>query len=339
MNYFTSDKNSIFFIAEIGGNHEGDFEYAKKLLRLAVESGADAVKFQIYCGDTLVSRIESPERNKHFKKFELGKDQYILLAKMCQDSGVMFMASIWDFDRLAWVDDYIPIHKIGSGDVTAYPLIKRMVKSGKPIILSTGLCTVDEVRETVAYIKSQDEDYITEKRLALLQCTAAYPCPDEDANLNAMLLLRNEFGLPVGYSDHTVGNDAVFAAAAMGAEIIEMHFTDTREGKSFRDHKISITKDELIDILEKIRKVKRLQGKYAKKSTSSEIEAGHVSSFRRSVYAKRDIRKGETFTDDNLTILRPEHGIPANRFEELLGKKAERDLKEHEVLRDTDLTQ
>ncbi len=339
MNYFTSNKNPIFFIAEIGGNHEGDFEYAKKLLRLAVKSGADAVKFQIYCGDTLVSRIESPERNKHFKKFELGKDQYILLAKMCKDSGAMFMASIWDFERLAWVDDYIPIHKIGSGDVTAYPLIKRMVKGGKPIILSTGLCTIDEVRETVTYIKSLDENYITKKRLALLQCTAAYPCPDEDANLNAMLLLRSEFGLPVGYSDHTVGDDAVFVAAAMGAEIIEMHFTDTREGKSFRDHKISITKDELIDILEKIRKVKRLQGKYAKKLTSSEIEAGHVSSFRRSVYAKRDICKGETFTDDNLTILRPEHGIPANRFEELLGKKAERDLKEHEVLRDTDLTQ
>ena len=337
MDYFASQKNPVFFIAEIGGNHEGDFEYAGKLLRLALESGADAVKFQIYSGDTLVSRVESPDRNKHFKKFELSREQYVQLAGMCRDSGVAFMASVWDFDRLAWADEHIPIHKIGSGDVTARPLIKRLVRTGKPIILSTGLCTLGEVRETVEYIQGLDKTYVTEKKLALLQCTASYPCPDEDANLNAMLCLRDEFGLPTGYSDHTVGNDAALAAATMGAGILEMHFTDTREGKTFRDHKVSITGGELKTLLDKIRKVKILQGGYAKTPAPSEIAAGHVTSFRRSVYANRDIKKGEALSGENLTILRPEHGVSAKRFEELLGKKAAQDIGEHEVLRDGDI--
>lgn len=338
MSIFKSHKNPVFFIAEIGGNHEGDFEYAKKLTRFAIESGADAVKFQIYSGDALVSRIESPERNKHFKKFELSREQYIRLAEMCRENGVMFMASVWDFERLAWADRHIAIHKIGSGDVTAYPLIKRLVETGKPIIMSTGLCTFNEVRETVEYIQSLDEAYITEKKLALLQCTASYPCPDEDANLNAMLLLRDEFGLPVGYSDHTIGNEAALVTATMGAEILEMHFTDIREGKEFRDHKISITRDEIRELLAAICKVKAFQGKRTKEPTSTEMETGHVKSFRRSVYAACDIQKGEVFTEKNLTILRPEHGLPAYRFDELLGRKALRDILEHDVLRNDDLS-
>lgn len=337
MSHFKSGKNPLFFIAEIGGNHEGDFECAKRLTRLAIESGADAVKFQIYSGDSLVSSIESPDLNRHFKKFELSRERYIELAEMCRERGVMFMASVWDTDSLGWADEYISIHKVGSGDVTAYPLIKQLVRTKKPIIMSTGLCTLGEVRETVDYVKSLDKSYVTEKKLALLQCTVSYSCPDKDANLNAMLFLRDELGLPTGYSDHTVGNDAALAAATMGAEILEMHFTDTREGKEFRDHFVSITRDETRELLDKIRKVKTIQGRYAKEATPSELEAMHVSSFRRSVYAARDIKAGETLTADNLTVLRPEHGISAKRFEDILGKKAARDIGRHEVFKDADV--
>lgn len=336
MSFFSSEKNPLFFIAEIGGNHEGDFEYAKHLTRLAIESGADAVKFQVYSGDTLVSRVESPKRNKHFKRFEFSREQYLELAAMCSAGDVMFMASIWDFERLGWLQPHISIHKIGSGDLTAFPLIRRMVLTGKPIILSTGLATLDEVRRTVEYIGGLDHGYIADRKLALFQCTASYPCPDEDTNLNAMLLLADEFGLPVGYSDHTIGNEAALAAATMGAQILEMHFTDTREGKTFRDHQVSITRDEARVLLAAIRKVKTLQGKRVKAPTPTEVAQGHVRSFRRSVYAARDIRAGETLSEENLTILRPEHGVPASEYDALLGCMAIRALPKHQVLRDGD---
>jgi len=337
MSKFLSKKNPLFFVAEIGGNHEGEFEYAKRLTQLAIDSGADAVKHQIYSGDKLVSRVESPDRNLHFKKFELTREQYITLAEMCREADTIFMASVWDIERLAWANPYITIHKVGSGDVTAFPLIKYMVGTNKPIILSTGLCTLDEVRRTVEYIRSLNQSYIVEGKLALLQCTTAYPCPAEDTNLNAIPLLKDEFGLPVGYSDHTLGTDAALSAAIMGAEILEMHFTDDRKGKTFRDHFVSITLDETRDLLERIRKVKILQGSKVKKPTPAEIAADHVRSFRRSIYASRPIAKGELLTNKNLAILRPARGIPANEYDTLLGRTATRDIKEHELIRREDV--
>ncbi len=141
MSYFNG-KNNVYLIAEIGGNHEGDFEYAKKLTKLAAESGADAVKFQIYTGDSLVNAKYDPDRNEHFKKFELTKQQYIDLAKLCDELEITFMASVWDMNALNYIDSYIPIYKVGSGDLTAYNLIKKIVLTGKPIILSTGLATL-----------------------------------------------------------------------------------------------------------------------------------------------------------------------------------------------------
>jgi N-acetylneuraminate synthase/N,N'-diacetyllegionaminate synthase len=337
MSHFASNRNPLFFIAEIGGNHEGDFGYAKELTRLALDSGADAVKFQVYSGDMLVSRIESPDRNKHFKRFELSREQYLELVRMCEDAGVMFMASVWDTQRLAWLEPHLSIHKVGSGDLTAYPLLTNLANTGKPMIVSTGLATLEEVRGCVEHISRVDQTYITDRKLALLQCTASYPCPDKDANLNAMILLAEEFGLPVGYSDHTLGTDAALAAATMGAEILEMHFTDSRENKEFRDHLVSITRDEARVLLEKMRKVKILQGERIKKPTPAEERAGHVQSFRRSVYAARDISAGETLSEENLTILRPAHGIPATNFDRLLGRTAARDLEEHALILEEDI--
>ena len=139
-------KNGVYLIAEIGGNHEGDFEYAKRLTDLACQSGVDAVKFQIYTGNALVSKIEDPDRNIHFKRFELTPEQYICLAKQCQENGVTFTASVWDMRAFEWIDPYIKFYKIGSGDLTAYPILKNIASLSKPIILSTGLATLEEVR-------------------------------------------------------------------------------------------------------------------------------------------------------------------------------------------------
>lgn len=337
MNPFASPVNPVLFIAEIGGNHEGDFTYAQRLTQLGIESGADIVKFQIYSGDTLVSSVERPDLNRHFKKFELTREQYVALAQACASGGARFMASVWNAEAIAWADPYIPIHKVGSGDMTCTPLIRQLVHTGKPIILSTGLSSLQEIEDTVRFVERVDPAYIGERKLALLQCTSSYPCRDEDIHLLAMETLRNRFGLPVGFSDHSVGTLAVEAAVAMGAEIIEKHFTDTREGKEFRDHKVSLTRDEVRELMPRLRRIVTLRGSAEKYLTASEKEASHQLSFRRSVYPVRDIAAGEIFSDQNLTVLRPAHGLPASRFDDLLGKVAKRALKTHEVIREEDV--
>jgi len=333
---FISQNNPVFYIAEIGGNHEGDFEYALRLTGLAIESGADAVKFQFYTGDTLVSRVESEDRNLHFKKFELSNEENLKLMHQVDLGGSIPMASIWNKEMLAWADPYLPIHKVGSGDLTCYPMLAALAATGKPIILSTGLSSMKDVEHAVEYIEKCDSSYIHERKLALLQCTSSYPTPDSDANINVMLTLKKEFGLPVGYSDHTLGTDAIEVAVALGAEIIEKHFTDTRKGKHFRDHKVSLTRDEVQRTLERMRRITTLKGGSVKMLTPSEKEAGHQVSFRRGIYASRDICAGETFTSDNTTVLRPNHGVCASRYDEILGKKARREFSAHQAIQEED---
>ena len=330
MSYF--DEGSVFVIAEIGGNHEGDFEYAKRLLKLASESGANAVKFQVYRADKLVSKVEDPERNTHFQRFELSLDQYIELARMARDLGTIFMASIWDREALELLDPYITIHKIGSGDFNAYEMVEAAVRTGKPIIQSCGLATIEQVEEYVEYIKSLDPSYITERKLCLMQCTVMYPIPGCDANLNAMTWIKERTGLPVGYSDHTIGTYASEIAVAMGAQVIEMHFTDDREGKEFRDHKLSVTRDEMREFVSKVAKIKELQGTYEKRVMPSEIEHNHLVSFRRAVYPAKDLPAGSVLTRDNIITLRPNVGIDGKDYFKVLGKRLKVSKKAYERL-------
>jgi N,N'-diacetyllegionaminate synthase len=335
--YFFSKKNPIFYIAEVGGNHEGDFKYAKTLTQLAIESGADAIKFQFYTGDTLVSRIEGGDRNAHFKKFELSDEQNLELICMVEQGCAIPMASVWSEQMLDWANPRLPLHKVGSGDLTCYPMLKALVETGKPIILSTGLSSLNEVANAVAYIERCDSLYISEKKLALLQCTSSYPTPDQDANINAMVTLKNEFGLPVGYSDHTLGSDAIEIAVALGAEIIEKHFTDTRKGKMFRDHLIALTSDEVQDSLIRMSKISTLKGDGVKNLTSSEREAGHNISFRRSLYVNRDVKAGDRLTSEDLSVLRPFHGICASRFDEIIDRVVRKNISKNHVLKEEDL--
>jgi N,N'-diacetyllegionaminate synthase len=330
MNTNWKGKHGTLLIAEIGGNHEGDFEYAKRLTKLAIESDVDFIKFQLYTGDTLVSRLESPIRNEHFKKFELDKTKYIELAKMCQAAGVGFMASVWDMNYMEWIDEYMPIYKIGSGDLTAFPVLKAITKKQKPIILSTGLSSLEEVREAVEYIQSLDTLYKDPNYLSILQCTSMYPIPYSDANLRVMDTYKKEFSLPVGYSDHTEGSKALEIAVAMGAQILEFHFTDSREGKDFRDHKVSLTKEEVHQLIADIKNIEALKGSSEK--IPLPVEGDHPTSFRRAVYPIVDIAAGTVITEALLTTLRPNHGIDARQFDLLLGKITKVDLKAHQKL-------
>jgi N-acetylneuraminate synthase/N,N'-diacetyllegionaminate synthase len=323
-------KHGPLLIAEIGGNHEGNFDYALKLTKLAIEANVDFIKFQLYSGDSLVSKVESPQRNKHFKKFELSKENYLELAELCEKNNTRFMASVWNPDYVSWIDKHNPIYKIGSGDLTAYPVLKSFTKLKKPIILSTGLSTLDDVANAVQFIQEQDSIYKDSNYLSILQCTSMYPIPFSDANLGVMDTYSNLFNLPVGYSDHTEGKKALVASVAMGAKILEFHFTDSRENKTFRDHMVSLTRDEVLEMIEEIKEIEDLKG--SKVKTPLPVEGDHVVTFRRAVYPSKDLKKGTVLTEDNLTVLRPNHGIDAREFYDVIGKKLKADVIEHQKL-------
>lgn len=302
-------------IAEIGGNHEGNFDVAMDMCKQAIESGADCVKFQLYKGDTLVSKIESPDRHKHFQKFELTREEHIQLAQYCRKAGVGYNSSVWDMDMLEWIDPYLDFYKIGSGDLTAWPLLREFARRGKPILLSTGLASMEEVLQTVAQIQQVDERYKQPEMLCIMQCTSMYPIPDSDANLRVMDAFSAYTGLSVGYSDHTVGSSALMAAVAMGAEVLEFHFTDTREGKSFRDHQVSLTSSEVKNLRSELIRFIEFRGKPIKELQSSELVNGHNVSFRRSAYLSRDYIPGEIIDPVDVVYLRPCHGVDARDSE------------------------
>lgn len=325
-------KHGPLLIAEIGGNHEGDFEYAKKLTQLAIDTDVDMVKFQIYTGDSLVSSMESPTRNKHFKKFELSREQHIELAEMVTQAGLRYTSSVWDLSAISWLDKYIPVYKIGSGDLTAYPVLRETARLGKPLIVSTGLATENEVLDSIGFIQRVNPAYKGKEMLAVLQCTSMYPINPGDAHLNVMHQLRAKTGLTVGYSDHTEGSKALQYAVAMGAEVLEFHFTDERQGKEFRDHKVSLMPEEVKELIKEIKLIKALQGDAEKKPTQIELDNGHELSFRRAVYPLHDLEAGAVLSAQSLTVLRPNHGIDARDYDKLLGKKLNQAVKKHQKL-------
>jgi N-acetylneuraminate synthase/N,N'-diacetyllegionaminate synthase len=326
-------KTGPFLIAEIGGNHEGNFEVAKAMCQLAIDSGTDCIKFQIYHGDTLVSPVESPDRHKHFQKFELTREQHVYLAEMCSEAGLVYCSSVWDLKILEWIDPYLSFYKIGSGDLTAWPILREFARRGKPILLSTGLATMEEVLQAVNQIQRIDERYKRPEMLCLMQCTSMYPIPDHDANLKVMNSFHSLTGLAVGYSDHTAGVTALRTAAAMGAQVLEFHFTDSRDGKIFRDHKVSLVADEVKQLKYEINEIIRLRGTDIKKPTQSETDAQHEISFRRAIYLSRAISDGQTITKDDLCLRRPLVGTDARDVALVIGAKALRDLKPMEAIR------
>jgi N,N'-diacetyllegionaminate synthase len=311
-----------FIIAEIGGNHEGNLNYAKKLLVDAASAGANAVKFQTYFPDKIVSKIENKERHAHFQKFVLSIEDYIELASLAKKNNILFMSSIWDIETLRELNPYIEIHKIGSGDLTNYPLIKAIIQTGKPFIFSTAMAQMSEIQETVEFINSIDSTYITLNKLSILQCVAMYGEPKNTyANLNVIKELRDSFpGIIIGYSDHTEGHYAANIAVALGANILELHFTDDKT-REFRDHQISITKDELILLKANIAQTLSLLGAHSKAPVTEIETPSRIWEFRRACYLKVDCQKGDVMSIDNLTTLRPCSGIDARRYSDLIGKK------------------
>ena len=320
-------KHGPLLIAEIGGNHEGNFEFALDLTHQAIDADVDIIKYQIYTGATLVNKKESPNRVEHFKKFELTQNNHVHLAELCIQNGVQYSASIWDESVLEWIDPFLKLYKIGSGDLTAFPLLKKIAGKGKPIILSTGLSSLEEIVGSVNFIRSINPIYDLPEKLAILQCTSLYPNKDTDVNLNVLKTLRKTFEYPIGYSDHTEGTLALRIAFSMGAKILEFHFTNSREGKTFRDHFVSLTGQEVKELIRDIKIINNLHGSDKKKPTEQENTTDHVRSFRRAVYPIRDLSAGEIIREEDLIVLRPNHGIDARDTEKIIGLMVKKDIK------------
>ena len=325
-------KNGPLLIAEIGGNHEGDFAYAKRLTKLAIKSDVDIIKFQIYSGETLVNNLISPNRFKHFKKFQLSKKQHIYLAEMCLANGIKYLSSIWDTEVLKWLDKYLEIYKIGSGDLTAYPIIKEFAKKGKPIILSSGLSNSKEIKNTINFLINKNKKYKSKEFLSVLQCTSSYPTIDQEANLKIVTQLVNNNNITAGYSDHTIGSLALKSAYTLGAQILEFHFTDTRKNKTFRDHKVSLNFNETKELIKDLKRIKNLLGTNIKKPTASEIKSKHLISFRRGIYLNKNLERGTKIKESDLVCLRPNIGVDARDYKNIIGRKVKRNIKKLEKL-------
>lgn len=327
----------IFIIAEAGVNHNGNLETARKLIDAAAAAGADAVKFQTFKTENLVCRnagkaayqMETTDEEESqfdmLKKLELTPDMHRELISYCREKNIMFLSTPFDLDSLHYlVECGLGIIKIPSGEITNYPLLKEAAKSGRRIILSSGMSTLDEVREAVAVLRENGGADIT-----VLHCNTEYPTPFSDVNLRAMQTIKEGIGISVGYSDHTPGIEAAVAAAALGAEVIEKHFTLDRN-MAGPDHKASLEPDELAEMVRAVRHIEQALGSGKKEPSASEKK--NMSVARKSIVAKCGIKAGDIFTEENLTAKRPGTGLSPMLWDQVIGQKAKRDFAADEMI-------
>jgi N,N'-diacetyllegionaminate synthase len=307
----------VFVVAEIGNNHEGDVELAEDLIGLAAEAGADAIKLQTIVPERLVGP-DQMARLAQLRRFALSPGDHERLARAAEAAGVMFLSTPFDVDSVAMLDPLVPAFKVASGDNDFVPLLRRIAATGKPILLSTGMCDLAGVRATMEVIQQAWHDRGSDPGLALLHCVTAYPTPPEDANLRAISALA-ELGVTVGYSDHTIGIAAAPLAVALGARAVEKHFTIAHDHSDFRDHKLSANPAEFKAMVAAIRDASALLGDGVKREMPS--EAGSVTAARRSIVAARDLEAGHTVTMADLAWLRPAGGLPPGREPELIGRR------------------
>lgn len=329
----------VFIIAEAGVNHNGSIELAKKLIDAASEAGADAVKFQTFKAEKLVSKsaqkadYQKQTTNKTesqfdmIKKLELDIDTHKELMSYCKTKNIMFLSTPFDHDSIELLDNLgLEIFKIPSGEIINLPYLRHIGKLNKKVILSTGMTNIGEIEDALDILTKSG----TKKEdITVLHANTMYPTPIEDVNLRAMVTIGNTFDLDYGYSDHTLGIEVDIAAVAMGASCIEKHFTldCTMEGP---DHKASLEPEELKAMVKAIRNIELALGSSIKKPSKSEIPNMQIA--RKSIVAKMDIKKGETLTEEKLSIKRPGNGINPMRWDEIIGSIATKDYKKDELI-------
>ncbi|EOB1665289.1 N-acetylneuraminate synthase [Campylobacter upsaliensis] len=327
----------VLIIAEAGVNHNGDINLAKKLIEQAAKAGADVVKFQTFKANSCVSvsakkakyQLETTAKEESqlemIKKLELSYESHFELMKHCKKHGIAFLSTPFDLESVEFLRGLdLPYFKIPSGEITNLPYLKAVAKCKKKVLLSTGMANLGEIEAALTILRKNGTRNIT-----LLHCNTEYPTPFEDVNLNALKTLKEAFKLEVGYSDHTEGIVASLGAVALGAVVIEKHFTldKTMEGP---DHRASLEFEELRALCKGIRELEKALGSGIKKASKSEAKNKIIA--RKSLVAKREIQKGEKFSEENLTTKRPGSGISAMRYEEYLGKRALKTYKKDELI-------
>lgn len=327
----------VCIIAEAGVNHNGDFTLAMKMVDAAKEAGADYIKFQTFIPKKLVSQFaEKAEYQKKttggeesqlqmLEKLSLSGDNFIDLKKYCEKVGIGFISTPFDLESIDFLESFdMDFWKVPSGEVTNLPYLEAIAKTGRKVIMSTGMCELCEIADAIKVLERNGT-----KEIELLHCNTQYPTPFEHVNLSAMREIEAYTKKKVGYSDHTQGIEVAIAAVAMGATIIEKHFTldKTMEGP---DHRASLDPDELKAMVTAIRNLEKAIGDGKKRVTASEKENKLVA--RKSIVASRKIKKGERFTEGNLTTKRPGNGINPMKWHEVIGKVANRDYNEDELI-------
>lgn len=331
----------VLIIAEAGVNHNGSIDIAKQLVDKAVEAGIDVIKFQTFKVEKLVSKsakqAEYQKKNigseaddsqyNMLKKLELSEQDHQMLIDYCQHKGIQFFSTAFDLESIDYLHSLnLGMWKIPSGEITNYPYIKKIAQYGEPVILSTGMCELDDVSAAMnALIKNG----VKKEQITILHCNTEYPTPYEDVNLRAMLELQEQYQVKVGYSDHTRGIEVPIAAVALGATVIEKHFTLDRNMPG-PDHKASLEPDELKAMVNAIRHIEQALGDGHK--TISPSEKKNIAIARKSIVAACPIKKGELLTEQNLTVKRPGTGLSPMRWEEVLGTKAIKDFEEEELI-------
>ena len=333
-----SDRTII--IAEAGVNHNGSMEMAKAMVDVAADAGVDYIKFQTFKSELLVTsqaqqadyqkkqaKEEDNSQLSMLRKLELSEENHYELIDYCNERGVKFLSTAFDFKSLEFLSSLnLDFWKIPSGEITNYPYLKKIAQTHLPVVISTGMCTNEDIERALNVIVNNG---VSIKDIILLHCNTQYPTPYSDVNLRAMAEMSERFGVKVGYSDHTEGIDVPIAAVALGACVIEKHFTLDRTLPG-PDHRASLEPHELKRMVEAIRNVETALGRANKQVTSS--ESVNIIAARKSIVASTKIQQGELFTEDNLTVKRPGNGLSPMLWDEVIGKTAYRDFNVDELI-------
>jgi len=325
-------------IAEAGVNHNGDINLAKKLIDIASEAQVDYVKFQTFKAENLVNKLakkadyqktntgNNDSQFEMLKKLELSQADHYVLIEYCKEKNVKFLSTAFDFDSIEFLKNKLDFYKIPSGEITNLPYLEKVAELNLPIVMSTGMANLEEVKAAFHIL---NRNGIKKENITILHCNTEYPTPMEDVNLNAMLTIGKELNVKVGYSDHTLGIEIPIAAVALGATVIEKHFTIDRSMEG-PDHKASLEPNELNAMVSSIRNIEKALGNGIK--LPSESEKKNISVARKSITAFKNIKKGDVFTVDNLTVKRPGTGISAMKWYDILGTTSLKDYNTDDLI-------
>lgn len=314
-----------FIIAEAGVNHNGNIDIAKKLIESAADAGADAVKFQTFEAKDLVTekgemasyqKKNLQEKKSQFemlKNYELSKGDFVDLKKYCEHKGIIFLSTPHTEKAVDFLEDLVPLYKIASGDINNIPLLRKVSNKGKPVILSSGMANLEETKFGIETVKNQGND-----KIITLHCTTNYPCPMNEVNMNSMLTMMDELDCLVGYSDHTLGLEIPICARAMGASVIEKHFTLNKKMEG-PDHKASLNPEELKFMVSSIRNIELSFGSYVKQANESEKQI--MKNVRKSLVASKYLEKGKIISEEDISVKRPATGFDPTYYDNIVGKK------------------